>query len=87
MFRSNESKVQRDLEKAEAALLQAQDDVEYAQSVVAYNQVKLTRLKQWLVDHKQRHVPSSPPAPTRPPFGTNPKPSGPPNIYTTSGIE
>ena len=53
MFRSNESKVQRDLEKAEAALLQAQDDVEFAQSVVAYNQVKLTRLKQWLVDHKQ----------------------------------
>ena len=61
MFRSNESKVRRDLEKAEAALLQAQDDVEFAQSVVAYNQVKLTRLKQWLVDHKQGAIPPRPP--------------------------
>ena len=61
MFGSNESKVRRDLEKAEAALLQAQDDVEFAQSVVAYNQVKLTRLKQWLVDHKQSVIPPPPP--------------------------
>ena len=62
MFGSNESKVRRDLERAEAALLQAQDDVEFAQSVVAYNQVKLTRLKQWLVDHKQSAI--RPPPPT-----------------------